>query len=88
MRVEGVLAAAAGGAVDQDAAGVLRPAAATASAAAAVVIASARGEEAAARDGSDAETGVLEQLAAGELPAEALVLVHLVTPWCTMRTTM
>jgi hypothetical protein len=62
--------------VDQDAAALLRSA--TAGAAAAAVTA-ARGQEAAARDGSSADAGVLQQLASRETQAVAR-LVHFVTP--------
>ena len=79
VRVEGVLAAAAGGAVDQDAAGALR-ATAPGRRSATASVAPARREEAAAGDGGGAETGVAEQLTAGQLVGAALVLVHVVTP--------
>ena len=80
VRVEGVLAAAAGGAVDQETAGALGSAAGAPGPSAPAVVASARGEEAAAGDGGGADAGVAEQLSAGHLIGAALVLVHVVTP--------
>jgi hypothetical protein len=62
--------------VDQDAAALLR---APSTVAAAAVVTTTRGQEAAARDGSSAEAGVLEQLPPRETKAVPR-LVHFVTP--------